>query len=147
VIDHDALFKRVLDIHNTQDWDRLGEVCTADALEEYPQSGEVFRGLANLRATREQYPGGLDPDSVDRDSVRLAASEEQWVVTPMYTAVRVEGSGNVGTAVLRIRYPDGRMWWTILMYELREGLINRTTVFFAREFEAPDWRAPFREAP
>jgi hypothetical protein len=147
VIDHDAFFKRVLDIHNDQDWDRFVEVYTPDTVEEYPQSGEVFRGLANVRAIREHYPGGLLESSMDRDTIRLAASEEKWVMTPMYTAVRIEGSGSVGTAVIRIRYPEGVPWWTIIQYELRDGLIAHATTYFAQEFEAPDWRAPFRESP
>ncbi len=149
MVDHAALFERVMEIHNAKAWDRLGEVFTQDAVEEYPQSGEVFRGLENIRATRANYPQMDDQmlsDNVDRSSIQLAASEEQWVVTPMYTAVRVEGSGTVGTAVFRLLYPDGKWWWNLLMYELQDGRIAHVRDYWAPEFEPPEWRAPYREA-
>jgi hypothetical protein len=149
VVDHRALFDRVVEIHNAKAWDRLGEVFTEDAVEEYPQSGEVFRGLANIRAVREHYPGMDDErlaNNLDRSSVHLAASDEQWVVTPLFTAVRVEGSGRVGTAVFRLRYPDGAWWWNLLMYELRDEKIAHVRDYWAPEFASPDWRAPYRAA-
>jgi hypothetical protein len=31
------------------------------------------------------------------------------------------------------------------IYELRDGKLARSRAFFAPEFDAPDWRAPFRE--
>ena len=70
-----------------------------------------------------------------------------YALTPMYTVIAVQGSGSRGTGVIRIRYPDGSRWWAVNLYEIRDGRIGRQRVFFAPEFEAPDWRAPFREAP
>jgi hypothetical protein len=57
----------------------------------------------------------------------------------------VEGSGDRGIAMLRVHYPDGSLWWVLNLYELRDGRIGRARVFFAPEFEAPDWRRPFQE--
>jgi hypothetical protein len=146
VADHAALMGRYIEIHNTNAWDRLGEVLTEDYVEEYPQSGEVFRGLARARAVRANYPGNQSlVDNIDRSTISLAATEEEWVMTPMFTAVRVEGSGNVGTAVLRITYPDGSRWWNVILYEIRGNKIALARDFFAAEFDAPDWRAPFRD--
>jgi hypothetical protein len=147
VVDHEALFKRVMDIHNNSQWDRLGEVFTDDYVEEFPQSGEVFRGLENARAQRALYPMKVSPGNVDMQSARLAASEQKWVMTPMFTAVRVEGSGDLGTAIFRVRYPDGSVWWNIHMYHVRGGKLDHSTAYFAPEFEPPDWRAPFRDSP
>ncbi len=149
MVDHRKLFDRVVEIHNAKAWDRLDEVFTDDIVEEYPQSGEVFRGLDNVRATRANYPGmGAEDlvDNLDRSSVHLAASDEQWVITPMYTAIRVEGSGTVGTAVFRLRYPDGTWWWNLLMYELRDDKVARVRDYWAPEFDPPDWRAPYRKS-
>jgi hypothetical protein len=39
------------------------------------------------------------------------------------------------------------MWWALNLYVLREGRIVRSRSFFAPDFDAPDWRAPFRSAP
>ena len=57
--------------------------------------------------------------------------------------VRVEGAGNAGTYYGRSRYPDGTIWWFVGLYQLRDGRIGRSTIFFAQEFEAPEWRAPY----
>lgn len=144
--DHQALIDRVLEIHNTRSWDRLGEVFTDDYVEEYPQSGEVFRGLVSARAVRAHYPG-MDQmaEDIDPSTVSLAAAEERWILTPMFTAERVEGTGQVGTAVLRLAYPDGHRWWCVILYELRDGKLAVGRTFFAPEFPPPDWRAPFRQ--
>lgn len=147
MVDHRALFDRSMEIHSRREWDRLAEVFTEDIVEEYPQSGEVFRGLDNVRAVRTDYPN-LDTiiQSVDPGTVRVAASEQKWVVTQMYTAVRLEGSGDIGTGISRIHYPDGSTWWQILIYELRDGRIAHASVYWAPEFEPPEWRAPYRAA-
>lgn len=51
-----------------------------------------------------------------------------------YTVIRVEGSGQQGTAVIRVRYPDGSWRSAINLFELRDGRTSRL-------------RAPFRETP
>lgn len=146
MVDHEALFGRMLDIHNGLQWDRLGEVFTDDILEEYPQSGEVFRGLDQVRGQRAAYPG-MATQNIDNETARLARSEERWVVSPMFAPVAIQGSGSTGTAILRLRYPNGERWWVVMQYELREGRICHLTDWFAPEFDPPDWRAPFRAAP
>ena len=70
-----------------------------------------------------------------------------YALTPSYTVIAVDGSGDRGTAVLRVRYPDGSMWWAVNLYELRDGLIARSRTYFAPDFDPPDWRAPYRDAP
>jgi hypothetical protein len=67
--------------------------------------------------------------------------------TPSYTVVRVDGAGGKGTSVIRVRYPDGSWWWVINLYEFRDGRITRNRAYFAADFEPPEWRAPYREAP
>ncbi|MDP9275144.1 MAG: nuclear transport factor 2 family protein, partial [Chloroflexota bacterium] len=115
-IDHSAIQRRImkaLNEHNLDEWETL---VTEDYIEEYPQSGEVIRGRKNVRAVIENYPGGLLDDGLDVSSARMAATEAQWVKTPTFTFVRVEGTGNVGTAAFKARYPDGSLWWVIILY-------------------------------
>src|SRR4029450_4229131 len=50
-------------------FDRLPEFLSPDCVFEYPQSGERFRGLANIRPLFENYPGGLGRS--DADSLRV----------------------------------------------------------------------------
>jgi hypothetical protein len=45
----------------------------------------------------------------------------------------------------RIRYPNGEEWHLVQLVELRDGLIWRLTSYFAAPFEAPEWRATFRD--
>ncbi len=142
-IDHSAIQRRImkaLNEHNLDEWETL---VTEDYIEEYPQSGEVIRGRKNVRAVIENYPGGLLDDGLDVSSARMAATEAQWVKTPTFTFVRVEGTGNVGTAAFKARYPDGSLWWVIILYDLRGDKVAKSTAFFAPTFDAPDWRKPY----
>ena len=40
-------------------------------------------------------------------------------------------------------YPDGRTWFTITLFEVREQKIWRETQYWAEPFEAPEWRKDF----
>ena len=140
--DHRQILGGMSGVLDMQDWDRLGDYLTEDAVMEFPQSGERFRGLGNIRAQFENYPG-LEPGSTQLDEVIGGTA---YALTPMYTLVAVEGSGDHGTAVIRVRYPDGSWWWAVDLYELRDEKVARFRVFFAPEFEPPGWRAPFRDA-
>lgn len=134
---------QMADIISHHDWERLPEVMHDDVLFEYPQSGERFRGLANVRAQFENYPD-LNPGTSELTEI---IGDDTYALTPSYTVIRVEGSGPHGTAVIRVQYPDGSWWWAINMIELRDGRIARSRTYFAPDFEAPEWRAPYREAP
>src|SRR5256885_13339202 len=103
---------------NSRDWDAFGSAFTDDVVEEYPQSGEVIRGLANIIAVRMNYPGGVVGGAIDKASARVPGGG-QWVVTPRFTLVRVETGSDATTAIFRSRYPDGSTWWLTAMYELR----------------------------
>lgn len=140
---HERVMQELADIITGHDWGRLGDVLQEDAVFEYPQSGEVFRGVANIRAQFENYPD-LDPGTS-----RLAEviGDEAFALTPSYTLIRVEGTGQRATAVIRVRYPDGSHWWALNLVELRDGRISRSRTYFAPDFDAPEWRAPYREAP
>jgi ketosteroid isomerase-like protein len=144
-VDHRALLERFVAAMNRREYDAVEEIFTDDLVQEYPQSGEVIRGRRNFRSILENYPSGLPDDAIDLPSLRVAATDQPRVVAPLFTVVRVEGAGDVGNYNLRTRYPDGSTWWTIGFYELRDGRIARATVFFAPEFEAPEWRASFVE--
>lgn len=146
-VDHQALFEHVIEIMNNRDWDALGDVYHDDYVEEYPQSGEVFRGLAMARAVRENYPGGFVDQGVDDRVPRVIGSVPEWVRTPSFTVVRVAGTGDTATATFRTRYPDGSSWWIVTIFEVRGDKIAKGTMFFAPLFDPPEWRATYRDAP
>lgn len=141
--EHERLMARMAEVISTHAWDRFDEVFHDDAVLEYPQSGERFRGLANIRAQFENYPG-LEPGT---SQLLEVIGEEAFALTPTYTLIRVEGRGRLGTAVIRIQYPDGSWWWAINLNEIRDARIARARTYFAPDFPAPEWRAPYREAP
>lgn len=141
--DHERVMGHLEAALSQHDLDRFRDALHDDAVLEYPQSRERFRGLANIRAQFENYP------DLDAAASRLeeVIGDTTYALTPSYTVIRVEGAGSRGTALIRARYPDGSWWWAIHIYELRDGRISAMRVFFAPDFEAPDWRAPYRERP
>ena len=131
------------DVLAHQDWRRLGEFVADDAVMEFPQSRETFDGLANIRGQFENYPGMDEAAARDLELNDIVGGTE-YALTPTYSLIAIEGSGTRGTFTARIRYPDGSRWWGVSMYELRDSLIVHWRLFFAPEFDPPDWRAPFR---
>ena len=141
---HHRIASRLAEVLRNQDWPRLDECFAADATLEFPQSGEVFVGIENIRAQFANYPS-MDPGS--SELAEVIGVPEAYALTPSYTVIGIDGSGTQGTAILRVRYPDGSSWYAVNLYELRGGLIGRSRAFFAPDFDPPDWRAPYRQSP
>lgn len=108
---------------NAGDDETEGEIYCDDVELEYPQSGERFRGRHNVLASRAKNPARR------RFEVR-----------------RVVGSGNVWVTEYLIFY-DERPISTVSIMEFRDGKVARETQYFADTFEAPAWRARWRDAP
>ena len=100
-------------------------------------------GVVEIDYDASAATGAYLVESVALVYIGLWIGGDTYALTPMYTVVAVDGSGDRGTALFRTRYPDGTLWWVINVYELDGGRIARTRVFFAPEFEAPEWRAPY----
>jgi len=142
-VDARTVLSGFADVVNGHRWDDLARWIHPDVVWEYPQSGERFRGLLNVRGQFENYPD-LEPGTAFLEEV---VGERTYGLTPAYTIIAVDGSGDRGTAIVRTRYPDGSHWHAINFVELRDGLIVHSRTYFAPDFEPPDWRAPYREAP
>ncbi|HTK45698.1 MAG TPA: nuclear transport factor 2 family protein, partial [Patescibacteria group bacterium] len=56
----------------------------------WPQSGEIVHGSQAFAEIITNYPGGAPAVEV----TRIIGAEDQWVVTPANTAIRVAGSGD-----------------------------------------------------
>ncbi|HEX7171640.1 MAG TPA: nuclear transport factor 2 family protein [Candidatus Limnocylindria bacterium] len=141
---HERVMNGMADVVSTHDWARLGEYFHADAVLEFPQSGERFRGVANIRAQFAGYPA-LESGTSRLEEV--IGETIAYALTRSYTVIDIEGTGNRGTAIIRVRYPDGSLWYALNVYELRDGRIDRCRTYFAPDFDPPAWREPFREAP
>jgi hypothetical protein len=129
---------------NVADFLRAEEHLAPDFVEDYPQSGERIRGAANRRAVIENYPGRTEHDFVPGKRGALIG-DDQWVLTPTMTLVRLQGSGERFTATGQINYPNGDTWHIVQLIELRGGKITKMTTYFAPPFEPAPYRAPYVE--
>lgn len=141
---HQRVMHGLATVVSTHDWERMPDYFHPDCVLEFPQSGERFRGIENVRAQFAEYPD-MGPGTSELEEV--IGEDPAYALSPSYTVIGIDGTGNRGTAVIRVRYPDGSMWYAVNIYELRDDLIHRCRAYFAPDFDAPDWRAPYREAP
>jgi len=146
LINHREFVTSLAGVLTGQDWLRLGDFVAEDASLEFPQSGERFEGLANIRAQFENYPG-MDQAAAADLQLGDVVGGSQYALTAAYTLIAIDGSGTSGTFLARARYPDQTHWWIVNLYELRDAHMARWRMFFAPEFEPPDWREPFRTQP
>jgi ketosteroid isomerase-like protein len=141
---HDLVL-RLFEIINTGDYDHFDEVQHPDCVTDYPQSGERVLGLRNFTNVMKNYPGGrLNVSSKDR--LLVGGDEGGYLLTPMFTAVKVDDVGNRMVASVRTRYPDGSDWYIIALLTFREDKMAKQVLYFAPVFEAPEWRQRWVQA-
>jgi hypothetical protein len=136
-----AVVERLARAIEAKDFEGQAALVTDDYIDEMPQSGERIRGRENALAIARNYPGGVGTV----ESNRLVGAEDKWLLTPSFNVMRIEGSGDVYTYVGTVRYSDGTTWQMIVIVELRDGKVAKSTTWYAPPFEAPQWRAPFVE--
>jgi len=136
--------ERFREAMNASDFDRADQYLADDLVEDYPQSGERIRGRANRRSVVEHYPGRNEHDFVPGKAGALVG-DDQWVMTPAMSLLRLSGSGERFTATGQITYPNGETWHVIQLIELRGGKIAKFTTYFAPPFEPAAYRAEFVE--
>jgi ketosteroid isomerase-like protein len=139
----DLIARYVKALHDG-DFETIARCQHPDFVEDYPQSGERIVGSANFRSILENYPGGLVGEA-DASGDRVVGGDDRWMVTPTFTMVRVSGAGDIHTAIVKLRYPDGATWFMVALLELRDGLIAKATTFFAPFFDPPEWRREWIE--
>ncbi len=125
------------------DLDALASTLSPGVEVVYPQSGERFRGRTNVRAHLENYPGRVEAFTASVE--RVVGEDPSWALSPRFTVLRIEGSGEVFTAIGVVRYRDSDPTHVIQVVDVHDGLIDHVTAYFAASFPAPDWRAPYRE--
>ena len=131
-------------LFDAQDLRRLDDLMTTDAVMEWPQSGERVHGIDNFREILSRYPG-RDASGFRTEPILVAGEEPHYLMTPTFNLVRVQGSGDHPVYVAKLHYPDGSMWYMIGFTTIRDDKIARQVAYFAPEFPAPEWRAPFVE--
>jgi hypothetical protein len=116
-----ARFVRYL-THGARDEVIVSELYHDDALLEFPQSGERFRGKDNFIPWRSEYPA--------RTEFELRA---------------IRGEGDVWIAEGRIRYDDGDPLPFVDILHFRDDLVGRETIYVTQPFPPNESRARFAE--
>jgi hypothetical protein len=103
------------------DADAEQAIYAADAILDYPQSGERFRGRSTIQAQRGGHPAERH-----------------------FTVVRIVGGGDLWVSECVITY-DGVPTCSVSVMELSDGLVTHETQYFADPFDAPPGRAALAE--
>jgi hypothetical protein len=103
------------------DSDREHAIYAVDAVLDYPQSGERFRGRDTIRAQRGGHPA-------DRH----------------FTIRRIIGAGDLWVSECVITY-DGVPSFSVSIMEFTDGSVTHEVQYFGDTFDAAAWRAPLAE--
>ena len=96
-------------------------IYAADAILDYPQSGERFAGRTAIAAQRGEHPA-------DRH----------------FTVLRIVGSGSLWVSEFIITY-DGVPTYSVSVMEFADEKVQHETQYFADPFGAPAWRLALAE--
>ena len=97
-------------------------IYAADAILDYPQSGERFRGRSRIQAQRGGNPAERH-----------------------FTILRIRGGGDLWVSECVITY-DGAPTYSVSIMELSDDLVTHETQYFADPFQAPSSRAALAES-
>jgi hypothetical protein len=103
------------------DADTEHAIYAADAILDYPQSGERFQGRSKIQAQRGGHPAERH-----------------------FTIQRIRGGGDLWVSECVITY-DGVPTDSVSIMEFTDGLVRHETQYFADPFQAPAWRAALAE--
>jgi len=123
--DRDARTRVLLERHwkasEDGDVDTEHAIYAADAILDYPQSGERFRGRSSIQAQRGGHP-----------------AERHFAIR------RIQGAGDLWVSEVVITY-DGVPTYAVSVMEFTGDLVAHETQYFADPFQAPAWRAALGE--
>jgi hypothetical protein len=125
-MDRDADIKARIQEHweasESGDIDTEHAIYADDAILDYPQSGERFRGRSTIQAQRGGHP-----------------AERHFAIR------RILGGGDVWVSECVITY-DGAPTYSLSIMEIADGFVTHETQYFADPFEASPGRAALAEA-
>jgi ketosteroid isomerase-like protein len=104
--------------------DRRAEVMAPDAVQRWPQSGEVMRGLDRILEATRRRPS---------------------VPHVLVARIMEAGDSDSVTAEWSANYGDGKVWRNVSVFLFRGGKIVEETDYFGDPFPAPRWRADLVE--
>ena len=123
--DRDARTRARLEQHweasDRGDSDTEHAIYADEAILDYPQSGERFRGRSKIQAQRGGHPAERH-----------------------FTILRIRGGGDLWVSECVITY-DGVPTYAVSVMEFADDLVTHETQYFADPFQAPAWRAALSE--
>ena len=121
----DREIREALDRHwaasDASDFEAEHEIYHADAVLEYPQSGERIRGRRNIQSSRAVQPN-----------------------RKRFTVRRIVGAGDLWVTEYVLTY-DGQPSYTVSIMEFLDGQVTRETQYFGAAFEPGASRARWVE--
>jgi hypothetical protein len=124
-MDRDARTRARLEQHweasDRGDIDTEHAIYAADAILDYPQSGERFRGRSKIQAQRGGHPAERH-----------------------FTILRILGGGDLWVSECVITY-NGVPTYAVSVMEFTDGLVTHETQYFADPFQPPAWRTALAE--
>ncbi|MCU1696049.1 MAG: hypothetical protein JWR34_2112 [Mycobacterium sp.] len=112
-----AALQRHWKASDANDFDAEHQIYRADAVLEYPQSGERIRGRQNIQASRTAQPNDK-----------------------RFTVRRVSGGGDLWISELVLTY-DEKPYYVVSIMEFEAGEVIRETQYFGEAFEPGPSRA------
>jgi hypothetical protein len=121
----EATVRAMLEQHFTsRDPDESHAMYHDDAVLEFPQSGERFVGVENLREWRSNYPA-----STTFEFREIRGRDDFWV------------------AEVSVSYDGGPRSFGVSILEFRGDKIARESIYVTEGWAPPEWRAQWRSAP
>jgi hypothetical protein len=123
--DRDASTRARIEQHwkasESGDIDTEHVIYSVDAILDYPQSGERFRGRSKIQAQRGGHPAERH-----------------------FTILRIRGGDDLWVSECIITY-DGAPTYSVSIMEFAQDLVTHETQYFADPFQAPSSRAALAE--
>ena len=123
--DRDARTRARIEQHwqasESGDGDTEHAIYAADAILDYPQSGERFRSRSKIQAQRGGHPAERH-----------------------FTVLRIRGGGDLWVSEVVITY-DGAPSYSVSVMEFTGDLVAHENQYFGDPFQAPAWRAALSE--
>jgi hypothetical protein len=124
-MDRDARTRARLEQHwkasDRGETDTEHAIYAADAILDYPQSGERFLGRSKIQEQRDGHPAERH-----------------------FSILRIRGGGDLWVSECVITY-DGAPTYSVSVMEFAGDLVTHETQYFADPFKAPAWRVALAE--
>jgi hypothetical protein len=140
VEDREVIVNRWVKALQEHDWAALEDLYHADAIQEFPQSGERVVGLANILSIVQNYPGA--PSTELR---RSSGTGDRFVMNGMMMPTRIRGLGDVWVVEASMDYEAAGVFEFVAVLDFRGDKIMHEVAYFAARSDPPEWRSQWVE--